>query len=66
MQTEAQVLELAREAGFDLAGIAPLERPPGAARFERWLDAGMHGDMAYLERQRERIVDPRRVLPQGG
>lgn len=65
MHTEALVLELAREAGFDLAGLAPLAPPPAAARFERWLDAGHHGAMAYLERQRERIVDPRRILPEG-
>ena len=32
MQREEQVLELAREAGFDLAGIAPLHPPPDADR----------------------------------
>lgn len=65
MEREALVLELAREAGFDLAGIAPLAPPPGAERFERWLAAGRHGTMDYLERNRERILDPRRILPGG-
>jgi epoxyqueuosine reductase len=61
----ALVLEMAREAGFDLAGVAPLRPPAAAERFERWLAAGRHADMAWLERQRERILDPRRVLPEG-
>lgn len=57
------ILELARSEGFDLAGLAPLEPPRDAPRFEAWLEAGHHGSMAWLERQRERIVDPRRVAP---
>ena len=61
----ADVLELALEFGFDLAGIAPLAPPKGAGHFERWLAAGHHADMAWLERQRERILDPRRILPEG-
>ena len=65
MRPEDIVLELAREAGFDLAGLAPLAPPPDAERFERWLEAGHNADMTWLERQRERIVDPRRVLPEG-
>jgi epoxyqueuosine reductase len=56
-------LELAREVGFDLAGVAPLRPPAAAGRFERWLDEGRHGSMGWLERQRERIVDPARILP---
>ena len=62
MQRERLVLEMAHEAGFDLAGLAPLAPPPAAQRFEAWLEAGHHGDMAYLVRQRERILDPRRIL----
>lgn len=58
-------LEIARDLGFDLAGVAPLEPPARAGEFEAWLAAGRHGSMAYLERQRERIVDPRRLLPEG-
>lgn len=62
MERERLVLEMARAAGFDLAGLAPLGPPPAADRFEAWLEAGHHGDMAYLVRQRERILDPRLVL----
>lgn len=56
---------LAREAGLDLVGIVPLEPPLTAARYEAWLSAGYHGEMAYLARadavQRRR--DPARILP---
>jgi epoxyqueuosine reductase len=58
-------LELAREVGFDLAGIAPCAPPPDAERFERWLAAGHHGGLHYLAEERERIADPRKLLPAG-
>lgn len=58
-------LELAREIGFDLAGIAPFGPPPDARRFEDWLARGDHGSMAYLERGRAAAVDPRTAWPEG-
>lgn len=64
-RVEEQVIELALEAGFDLAGLAPLEPPPDAARFEAWLDAGHHAGLDYLERNRGRISDPRSLVPSG-
>ncbi len=33
-----------------------------AGRFEGWLDRGMHADMAWLERGREKRLDPEGVL----
>jgi epoxyqueuosine reductase len=57
-----RVLEIARETGFDLAGLAPLAPPPDARHFERWLEAGHHADMDWLARNRERIADPRALL----
>ncbi|MBL8863263.1 MAG: tRNA epoxyqueuosine(34) reductase QueG [Planctomycetes bacterium] len=66
MSREDIVFEIATELGFDLCGIAPLAPPPAAARFEAWLAAGRHAGMSWLERDRERLVDPRRVLPEGG
>lgn len=65
MRPEELLLELCTELGFDLAGIAPLAPPPAAERFDRWLAAGHHGSMEYLERQRDRIVDPQRIQPSG-
>lgn len=60
-----EVLDLARELGFDLAGIAPLRPPHGSARFQEWLGAGLHADMAWLEKHREHILDPRLILGGG-
>lgn len=59
MNREAAILEIAHATGFDLAGLTPLAPPPDAARFEAWLDAGLGADMAWLERNRGRICDPR-------
>ena len=65
MSREEKVLEMAREVGFDLCGIAPLAPPPDADRFADWLERGHHAGLDYLERNRDRILDPRRVMPQG-
>lgn len=35
--------------GFDLVGIAALGEPATRARFDAWLEAGHHGQMAYLD-----------------
>ena len=55
-------LELALEAGFDLAGVAPLEPPPAAPRFRRWLAAGHHADMEWLLRNADRICNPAELV----
>ncbi|MSR60844.1 MAG: tRNA epoxyqueuosine(34) reductase QueG [Planctomycetes bacterium] len=57
-----EVLDLALELGFDLAGIAPLRAPMAGRRFQNWLAAGHHADMRWLEEQAERILDPRLSL----
>ena len=56
------MLELARAAGFDLAGIAPLAPPPDGGHFETWLASGHHADMGWLERSRDRILDPAKLV----
>lgn len=65
MDPTSKALEMAREAGFDLAGVAPCQPPPDGGRFTAWLARGHHAGLGYLERDRERILDPRRVLPEG-
>ena len=45
--------------GLDLAGFTTLAPPRDAKLFEQWLDKGRAADMDWLERNRERIVDPR-------
>jgi epoxyqueuosine reductase len=47
--------QMARDAGFDLAGIVPVPEfeEPADGYFERWIDAGYAGDMEYLKRRNE-------------
>ena len=60
------IKEQARRLGFPLAGVTAPEPPPHFSTFERWLDAGQHGNMAYLAdgRARARRGDPRLILPE--
>jgi len=51
------------EEGFDLVGIAGAGRAQSAGKLERWLDAGMHGEMSYMVRARRVRSDPRLLLP---
>jgi epoxyqueuosine reductase len=65
MTATATVLGLAHQIGFDEAAVVPLGPPPDLGRFDDWLAAGRHGDMAWLARYRDRIADPAALLPQG-
>ena len=59
------IKQLARECGFELAGVARAE-PLAAdfARYKAWADAGMAGRMGYLTDHRaEKRRDPRSLLP---
>lgn len=53
----------ALELGFDRVAIGRAGPPPHAAAFERWLDGGRAGTMAYLARTRAERLDPQRLLP---
>ncbi|GAB4238258.1 MAG: tRNA epoxyqueuosine(34) reductase QueG [Acidobacteriota bacterium] len=58
----ARVKAEALQASFDAVGVAAAGPVPGAT-FDEWLARGYHGTMAYLERNRERRLDPRQILP---
>ena len=49
--------------GFELAGFCDAAPPGEIAHFERWLAAGMHGGMSWMQRGRGRRLDPSLVLP---
>lgn len=54
----------ALSVGFDACGLARAEELTEDAAFLRsWLDAGMHGDMQYMERNFEKRTDPRQLVP---
>jgi len=54
--------EKALQLGFDRVGFADARLPEEARHFDRWLAAGMHGEMSWLERGRRRRLDPGLVL----
>jgi epoxyqueuosine reductase len=51
------------DEGFDLVGVTAAGDARSTANFERWLDRGMHGEMAYMARTRRVRCDPRLLLP---
>jgi epoxyqueuosine reductase len=64
LNPEQKVKQLAREAGFDLCGVASLSQPPERlGALIPWLERGQHGSMAWLERQAEKRLDPAKILP---
>ncbi len=63
VERRALVFELAADLGFDLAGAAPVAPPPAADRLDGWLARGLHAGLDWMERERARLVDPRRLLP---
>lgn len=54
----------AQQRGFALCGIAPASRPDTLDFLHQWLESGMHGEMAYLQKRREAYSHPENVLPE--
>ncbi|WP_447642428.1 MULTISPECIES: tRNA epoxyqueuosine(34) reductase QueG [Chitinophagaceae] len=58
------IKQLARDNGFDYCGIAKAEQlDKEAARLEKWLSQGMHGQMQYMENYFDLRIDPRKLVP---
>src|SRR5262245_20565520 len=55
-----RIRAIARECGFDLVRFGPAGPGEDGQRFVDWLAQGRHGDMRYLEHNRERILEPQR------
>ena len=53
----------AKALGFDICRVTKCEVPPHAREFETWLGEGRAGEMSWLERNKDRRVDPQMVLP---
>ncbi len=60
------IKEHARQLGFPLAGITTPDPPAHFEAYQRWLEAGNHGQMTYLAQERalERRANPLRILPE--
>jgi epoxyqueuosine reductase len=57
-----RVLELARELGFGLVGIASAEPSGHAESVRQWIADGRHGEMGYLENHLDVRLDPGKLL----
>ncbi|MGE3174204.1 MAG: tRNA epoxyqueuosine(34) reductase QueG [Planctomycetota bacterium] len=58
--TPDRIRELAHDCGFELVRFGPADPGPHGQHFLRWLEAGRHGEMRYLEDNRDRILRPDR------
>ena len=64
-ETRELLHELARDEGFEMAGVVRPDPSNHGAHLRRWLEEGYHGEMEYLARADalERRDDPSRSLP---
>jgi epoxyqueuosine reductase len=60
---KAALRQRARELGFEACRVTTANTPESAAQFMQWLAQGRHGEMAWLERNALKRVDPQQVLP---
>ena len=61
--TTELIQQLARECGFELAGVAKAIPLPEAEYYGRWVAAGLAGEMKYLTDHRAEVrSDPRKLL----
>ena len=59
---KAAIRQRALELGFDDCRFTTAAPPDHSAEFQRWLAAQQHGEMAYLERNAHKRVEPQQVL----
>lgn len=63
-ERSAWIKRKAKELGFSSVGVSvAAELTQEAPRLEAWLKQGMHGEMAYMEGNFDKRLDPRKLLP---
>jgi len=60
---KANIVRIARELGFDDCRIARAREATHAAEYKQWLADGCAGEMAWMERNIDRRVNPAEVVP---
>jgi len=58
-----KIRQRALELGFDACHFTTAAPPHHAGKFERWIAERQHGEMAWLERNAHKRIDPQHVLP---
>lgn len=54
----------ATELGFDAFGVTSIEPSLRREYYLRWIEEGQHGEMSWLERNNERRLQPKAILPE--
>jgi epoxyqueuosine reductase len=62
MLTSLAIKSKARELGFDLCGVAPVESFAELSYLREWLDRGYAGEMAWMARSAHKRADVRHVV----
>jgi epoxyqueuosine reductase len=63
LELKQELAALARARGFDALGVAGVDLSADAARLQRWLDAGLHGEMGYMSRHGTKRTRPEELVP---
>ena len=58
------IRQQARKLGFDDCRFTTASSPEHASQFIGWIADKNHGEMAWIERNAERRIDPQKVLPE--
>ena len=58
-----KIRQRALELGFDDCRFTTAAAPASAGQFQNWLAEKRHGEMAWLERNASKRIDPQKVLP---
>lgn len=58
-----RIRQRARELGFDDCRFASAGPPESARKFQNWVSEGKFGEMAWMEKNATKRVDPQKVLP---
>ena len=64
MLSSAEIKEAALAVGFDACGVARADAlTDGEYPLREWLAKGWHGGLDYMERNVDKRMDPRQLLP---
>ena len=63
LDLKAQIVQLALDQGFAALGVSGIDLAADEAHLLDWLDAGLHGDMHYMQRHGTRRSRPAELIP---
>jgi epoxyqueuosine reductase len=62
-ELKSRLADLARARGFEALGVADVALDFDAARLDRWVDAGKHGEMSYMHKHGTKRSRPGELVP---